>query len=1204
MAAPQAFLSFPDLPGLSGGKEEGKPSAPAPSFSSFPDLDLSKGSGDRDGGHDRDRERKKRPRDDDSGHRPRDRDRERERERDKRKDRDRHRDKEEHRSSRRSSRERDRDRDRDRHRERERDDRDREDRRKERKRERERELAYDLVKKDDKPRSSRERKDDDDDGLAWYESSSKPRSDKPPTSKEYFIDTAGDKSVIQYAVSSSSSAPRYYRDGRGRVLGLSDGMRMVHSRDRTHKGIEVARLGRPYIPRYSTRQTGSHARILLRPAQGDSDLLDNFTPFDLAPRRRVEEDSLPSYRAISKEDESDEDELTVLQAVLGSASTVEDDVKARTIEFERHLASHPDDVDEWIKFAKLHLRLAPDAASSAFIDPAAQPTTRANAEVTLAMLTRAFEAHRDNFLSADLHKAFLDAAAVFWPPDKVTERWVNVLRALGDRGTTEESLMPLYLGYIAWREGQGFGKAGDGSGGGVDKVVEVYLECLDRLRLSGEQDAPNEAREENQVYLLLRTCLFLKQTGYTERALAIFQALMEITFFKPDHLRAPRPPFDQQRWFRGVLEDFEYFWDSELPRIGEAGCKGWKATHSADDDGEVLTEPTVPLPKSASDDPYAKWLEAERHAESAYPLPGRVRVVDALDDDPFHTIIFADVEPFLFPVQTPGARLQLIYAFFNFLGLPFTPPDVPTSSPSSTDPHLRWELSQNAALRNAFWPPRPTAKKILWQTVGGEPMDPEQPRSLQSPFGCPVKSWVSDRGTLFGGADWFRDLSAADLTHVNVDVARNVLTMLRPLVPDPSFVLSTFAFEAALSPKAAVKVAKSVLSDDRENLALWDGYARLERQRGKLASARQVYVTAIQAAQQRGAVAGADQTDLQQDMVELWAAWAEMEWESGEEARCVEVLAMAAGQNVAQLDDAAGPAHSPAPLSAVSTLKARQYYTTSMSESPSHLALASLFFYLVDGIETVRTRLLGLIESLPSGHPQAEETFQLLVHIVYIHNSRHSSPASLARDILEQAIEAFPNNTIFLCLYLWGEAGTRVYGRIQRLVSQLTTSKDSGVVSLLWSVWAEAVGSSRTFWDAGGGGAERVRRALDRAINSSNGKHSAAVWLLYIEFETHMGRSAAAKALCYRAIAAIGGCKDLYLVAFSPLLRASFTPRELRALSELMAERGIRTRVPTEGYWEDGDYDEADVVEEDEDEVGSGDYEYKNLRDREELKPY
>lgn len=125
-----------------------------------------------------------------------------------------------------------------------------------------------------------------------------------------------------------------------------------------------------------------------------------------------------------------------------------------------------------------------------------------------------------------------------------------------------------------------------------------------------------------------------------------------------------------------------------------------------------------------------------------------------------------------------------------------------------------------------------------------------------------------------------------------------------------------------------------------------------------------------------------------------------------------------------------------------------------------------------------------------------------------------------------------------------------------------------------------------------------------------SGKHSAALWMLYIEFEMLMGKPAAAKALCYRAIAAVGGCKgeptnlqgltpDLYLLPFS-LLRQHFANRELRSMAELMAERGIRMRVPTEIYWEDVDTDD----EEQEEDRLEGDDEYGMLRDREELKPY
>lgn len=80
-------------------------------------------------------------------------------------------------------------------------------------------------------------------------------------------------------------------------------------------------------------------------------------------------------------------------------------------------------------------------------------------------------------------------------------------------------------------------------------------------------------------------------------------------------------------------------------------------------------------------------------------------------------------------------------------------------------------------------------------------MEAEAPRAMSSPFGCPIKSWISSRDSLFAGSHWFRDVTALDLAHVDIDLTRNVLNVLRPLVPDPSFVLNLFAFEAALSPK-------------------------------------------------------------------------------------------------------------------------------------------------------------------------------------------------------------------------------------------------------------------------------------------------------------------------------------------------------------------------------------------------------------------
>ena len=134
-----------------------------------------------------------------------------------------------------------------------------------------------------------------------------------------------------------------------------------------------------------------------------------------------------------------------------------------------------------------------------------------------------------------------------------------------------------------------------------------------------------------------------------------------------------------------------------------------------------------------------------------------------------------------------------------------------------------------------------------------------------------------------------------------------------------------------------------------------------------------------------------------------------------------------------------------------------------------------------------RTYLEDYIDHLPLLSFEAEEVSQILAKLLYIHSTRRSIPASLFRDVLEKAVATYSNNTLFLSLYLWGELGGRIYGRIQRLVSHLISTSNSegqGVIGNLWSVWAESMLAHRTFWDKGGGGAERVKMVLDKGINS------------------------------------------------------------------------------------------------------------------------
>jgi hypothetical protein len=601
--------------------------------------------------------------------------------------------------------------------------------------------------------------------------------------------------------------------------------------------------------------------------------------------------------------------------------------------------------------------------------------------------------------------------------------------------------------------------------------------------------------------------------------------MVELTFFKPDHLRPPH--YADWSWFEGVLAEFEDFWDDEGPRLGEKGGTGWKNAMGA----EIEPEAPMDLEPGSTDD-FARWLEAERHAERTQARPGRSKNLDD-DEDVYRVILFADVKPFLFPIRSPEVRLQLVYAFFNFLGLPFSPPETSTAMPITRDPHLRTGLAYNDSARSAFWPSKAGPRTIPWQTVGGEPMSAEAGTALQHPFGCPAKCWASQPVSLFAGSGrWFRDIDAVDLENLDIDLIRNAFLVLRPLIPHPAFTLAYFAFESAASPRTAIKAAKVILAEERGNLLLWDGYARLEQQRGKIAVARTVFATALRSEVKADA----------EDRQDVWASWADMEFEQGS-GMALEVTLLAAGIDLHKLDGMAHAGYQPARPAALALLKAgqvsrgpgrgltsahRQFYINqTWPLTMSALALSTIFAYATDGIDAAMDVIARQLRHLPGDSASAEGAYQLLTRTLCVHTSRHASPAALARGNLETAMEAFPNNTTFLSLYLYGELGNRVYGRVQRLVSKLSNSEDVGVVGHLWAVWAEAMSSHRTFWDRRGGGAERVRTALDKAVNSRAGRYNVTLWKLYIEFEGLMRRWKAAKQLCFRAISALGGCKGV-----------------------------------------------------------------------------
>lgn len=275
---------------------------------------------------------------------------------------------------------------------------------------------------------------------------------------------------------------------------------------------------------------------MLRPAHDDFDASSSFIQFEPSGLSRPSyEDDKPDYRAISRAGPHDDEDAQAAEDALGSHSTLEQDIRRRTIDAEQHLKLHPADIDAWIAFSTLHLKLSPELANrpvNASVDPLSLPQNRASAEVTLSILSRALEAHSSNFLSPNLHIAYLRAAELIWSAEQITRRWRNVLRELGERRRSEDeasveldaSMMDVWLGYIDWTESRGFGKSDGPAVGGFDQVVGVYADCIKELGHADKGESwhkdltlilglPSSSTEENLLYLLMRLCTFVRQAG-------------------------------------------------------------------------------------------------------------------------------------------------------------------------------------------------------------------------------------------------------------------------------------------------------------------------------------------------------------------------------------------------------------------------------------------------------------------------------------------------------------------------------------------------------------------------------------------------------------------------------------------------------------------------------------------------------------------
>ena len=225
----------------------------------------------------------------------------------------------------------------------------------------------------------------------------------------------------------------------------------------------------------------------------------------------------------------------------------------KTREFNQTLEKNPKDVETWLEFSLFQEKFA------SLVGNVGRHGVRSVLEKKLSILKRAMKELPN---SIPIVSAYVGTFEELNANSEADEEWQSALWRIPGQPR-------LWQEYIAFKNAQF-------SSFSVGAVRETYsrafrsiLALKRQLEMDHESqqvfDCTPEQLESQMMDLFLRFCHFERSAGYTERAVALLQALVEINCYCPIFV----PTWETQ------VDEFEVFWDSEAPRFGEEGAVGW-----------------------------------------------------------------------------------------------------------------------------------------------------------------------------------------------------------------------------------------------------------------------------------------------------------------------------------------------------------------------------------------------------------------------------------------------------------------------------------------------------------------------------------------------------------------------------------------------------------------------------------------------------
>ncbi|OKL61538.1 hypothetical protein UA08_03309 [Talaromyces atroroseus] len=1004
--------------------------------------------------------------------------------------------------------------------------------------------------------------------------SAPPQPDEEPQDI-YKIDRKGDIHNVIYGTIHRYSIPQYRRAGRGRILGLPARFKI----DRTYDGEDslLVRADGSIADgtRHKTRSILSAAdakeRRVLRIRQDliadNDDAHKNFIPLDYNGSRKRQ-------RILGGDDVSDsEAEKYGYRSILGKAKPEQQDIPSdmeaslesdsneegsavkwnreanqRNLELLRRAEDNPSDIGAWMEVIKYQDTLLAGSDSRRQLTAAEK---RSLADIKLSLYDKALKKVGKHPEKYRLLLGYLEEGTNLWDSKRLGEQWHTILKH-------NSGYISLWMRYIDFRQTAFLDFT-------VERCKDIYLDCM-KLNASSDNDAE---KETIHMYLFLRMTLFMREAGFSELAVGLWQAALEISLFRPKELtNSSKDDF---------MNSFALFWESEVARIGEPGAKGWGSGKSPELEAFTTTDAQTQI---RTETLFSSWNVEERRLSRGARLPART--LDIVEnDDPYRVVLGSDIEVFLPFFATWRDTNTLVDGFLKFCFLPplnslrYSTRDIVTSG---DDAFLRTELIY-------------LSDSYITRLINS---NPEMTEGAKHPLVfdmAPLQNMIHSVDSLFADSNWFQSLATwkeiikNEESIIDAEWVRRSLKLLVGTFPQDDILAEcTLAVEFALDPSEGKKYAKSLLKKRPSSLRLYNAFALMETRNDNFSTASHVWATTLSMA------ASLSETQKLEygTIIRSWV------WEYmvlGRIDAAIKVL-ISVPDFVIDLKTLEQGSFSIIPTQRLKTerfLRECADHAVSRHDLVSFTAWMDVtallhyltaFFDLSSATEVYNNAFDRLAHSSHITEGSKSSTLEVLhqyrSRLLFHHiTTKHTYRPADIREMLLTSTSLFPHNTMFLSLFTWNESRFRIDERIRGVfltpaasasTGRSTDSNQNPVTSTsLLNILTEL---SRPVYS--GSTVHSSRAAFERAVSSSSSP-SPSLWKLYIYFELRRAKDAtAAQRVFHRAIRACPWLKGIFMLAFNEnqdLWETNKTKNELdawweqRKIYNVLVDKELRIHV-------------------------------------------